>query len=141
MPNARAYMPASVDPSEANMWQAQADFNADNIAIVIDRANVTPAPTSAVWTYSVPFRIVGVTSGAVVPYTGTVAASASDTSTAGTASVPAATVAVNMGHGTATLNGDAQAWLNSETATLVLTLGKIHSVADFTDSFVVTFTS
>ena len=113
---------------------------ADKVLVVIDRANVTPEPTAAAWSYSVPFRLVGEVSGLVLPYTGTIGAAASDTSTAGTASVPAATVNVVNGSGTATLSGDEAAWLDTETATLTLTYTNLRGGTD-TDTFVVTFTA
>lgn len=141
MPSARDYMPEEIGPRAAELWAGMAQGFADKVAINIDRANITPVPTSAAWSYKVPFRLIGSVSGEVIPYTGTVAASASDTSTAGTASVPAATVDVVMGHGVATLNGDAQAWLNTETATLLLTYSLVRGSGTVTDSFVVTFTA
>lgn len=112
----------------------------DKVLIVIDRTNIAPAPTSAVWSYDVPFRIVGEVSGNTIPINGTIGAAASDTSTAGTASVPSATVDVVNGVGIAKLEGDAQAWLNAETATLTLTYTNLRGGTD-TDTFVVTFTS
>ena len=127
-------------PRDVELWRAQSEFNADKVLVVIDRANITPAPTSAAWSYKVPFRLVGEISGLTLPYTGTVGVAASDTSTAGTASVPAATVDVVLGRGVATLNGDAAAWLNTETATLTITYSNLRTGTDV-DTFVVTFTS
>lgn len=140
MPDARSYMPKEVGPAEADLWLGVSQVLSDKTLVNIDRANVTPAPTSAAWTYKVPFRLIGEVVGVVLPYTGTVGVSASDTSSAGTASVPAATVDVVMGYGEATLNGDAQAWLNAETATLTVTYTNMRGGTD-TDTFVVTFTT
>lgn len=127
-------------PRNRELWKAQAEFNSDSVSLVVDRANITPAPTAAAWSYSVPFRLVGEISGLVLPFTGTVGATVGDTSTAGTASVPAATVDVVMGSGVATINGDAEAWLDTETATLTLTYTNLRGGTD-TDTFVVTFTA
>lgn len=127
-------------PRDVELWKAQADFNADKVLVVVERANVTPAPTSAAWSYEVPFSLVGEVSGYVIPYNGTIGAAASDTSSAGTASVSSATPTVTMGRGTVTLSGDAQAWLNSETATLTLTYTNLRG-GTATDTFVVTFTA
>lgn len=127
-------------PRDVELWRAQADLNGDKVLVVVDRANITPAPTSAAWSYKVPFRLVGETTGLVLPYTGIVNVSAADTSTSGTASVPAATVNVVMGSGVATLEGDAQAWLNAETATLTISYPNLRGGTD-TDTFVVTFTT
>jgi len=122
------------------LWKAQADMNADAVLVVIDRANVAPAPTAAVWSYTVPFYLVGENSGYVIPYTGVIAAGAADTSTAGTAAVDDASPAVTMGKGSVVFSGDAAAWLDTETATLTLTYTNFRGGTD-TDTFVVTFTA
>jgi hypothetical protein len=127
-----------ITPRVAELVKAQSEFNADKVLVVVDRANLTASATSSAWSYSVPFRIVGEISGLTIPYTGTVGVGASDTSTAGTASVPAATVDVTLGRGTATLNGDAAAWLATETATLTITYTNLRGGTD-TDTWVVTF--
>ena len=129
-----------LQPRDRELWTAQAEYNADRVLVVIDRPNIAPAPTAAAWSYSVPFHLVGEKTGLVLPYSGIVGVAASDTSSAGTASVPAATVEVVMGSGVATLNGDAQAWLNTETATLTITYTNLRGGTD-TDAFVATFTT
>lgn len=129
-----------ISPQSRDIINATAEFAADNVAIVVVRDNVAPAPTSAAWSYSVPFEIRGATSGLLVPYTGVVDAAASDTSSAGTASVSSATPSVVNGRGTVTLSGNAAAWLNTDTATLTLTYTKART-GTTTDTFVVTFTS
>jgi len=131
---------AGLPPRDVELWKAQADFNSDKVLVVVDRANVAPAPTAAAWSYSVPFRLVGENTNLVIPFSGTVGVAATDDSTAGTASVPAATITVTMGSGTATLNGDAAAWLATETATLTITYTNLRGGTD-TDTFVVTFTA
>jgi len=127
-------------PRNAELWKAQADFNADAVLVVIDRANVTPEPTAAAWSYTVPFYLVGENSGLVIPYTGVVGAGAADTSTAGTASVDDASPAVTMGKGSVVFSGDAADWLDTETATLTITYTNLRGGTD-TDTFVVTFTA
>ena len=127
-------------PRDVELWRAQSEFNADKVLVVVDRANITPAPTSAAWSYKVPFRLVGEISGLTLPYTGTVGVAASDTSSAGTASLPAATVDVVLGRGVATLNGDAAAWLNTEEAVLTITYTNLRGATD-TDTWKTTFTS
>ena len=131
---------AGLPPRDVELWKAQADYNADAVLVQVDRANVTPAPTSAAWSYVVPFSLVGENTGYVIPYTGTIGAGIADTSSAGTASIDDATPAVVMGRGTVTVSGDAQAWLNTETATLTLTYTNLRGGTD-TDTFVVTFTT
>ena len=66
-------------PELRKLLDAQADFNADNVVVVIDRANVTPEPTEAVWEYVVPFHLEGGTSGGVIPFTGVIGAGIADT--------------------------------------------------------------
>lgn len=127
-------------PRDVELWRAQSEFNADKVLVVVDRANITPAPTSAAWSYKVPFRLVGEISGLTLPYTGTVGVAASDTSSAGTASVPSATVNVVLGRGVATLEGDAAAWLNTEEAVLTITYTNLRGDTD-TDTWKTTFTS
>ena len=127
-------------PELRKLLDAQADFNADNVVVVVDRANVTPEPTEAVWEYVVPFHLEGGTSGGVIPFTGVIGAGIADTSTAGTAAVSSVTPAVVNGVGSVTISGGADAWLATETATLTLTYTKTRS-GTVTDTFVVTFTA
>ena len=139
MSNDLSYM-AGIPPRIREIFTGMSELFADKVLVVIDRANIASAPTAAAWSYNVPFRLVGEVSGLVLPYTGTVGAGAADTSSAGTASVPAATVNVVNGSGVATLSGDEAAWLNTETATLTLTYTNLRGGTD-TDTFVVTFTT
>lgn len=118
---------------------AQAKFNAGDVSVVIGLANVTPAPTAAIWSYTVPFELQTAT-GQLIPYSGNVAASAGNTSTAGTAAVGDATPAVVLGKGEVGFSGDAAAWLSTETATLTVTYTDAYATAH-TDTFVVTFTA
>ena len=131
---------SGLHPRDVELWKAQGDFNADSVVVVVDRANVTPAPTSSAWSYVVPFHLAGEISGYTIPYTGTIAAGITDTSTSGTASIDDGTPDVVMGKGQVTVSGDAQAWLNGEKATLTLTYTNLRGATD-TDTFVVTFTT
>lgn len=131
---------AGLPPKDVDLWKAQADFNSDSVLVVVDRANVTPAPTSAAWSYDIPFRLVGENTGLTLPYTGNVGASVTDTSSAGTASIDDSTPAVVMGRGKITISGNAASWLNTETATATITYTNLRGGTD-TDTFVVTFTS
>lgn len=128
-----------LSPQERYLWTAQAKWNAEDIAIVVKIANVTPAPTAAIWSYTVPFEMQ-TAAGEVIPYTGNIVAAASDTSTAGTAAVDDTSPAMVMGQGSVTLSGDAADWLDTETATLTLTYTTAYG-NDKTDTFVVTFTA
>jgi hypothetical protein len=133
-------MPKEVGPAEAALWLGVSQVLSDKVLVNIDRANITPAPTAAAWSYKVPFRLIGEVEGVVLPYTGTVGVAAADTSSAGTASVPAATVDVVMGYGEATLNGDAAAWLNTEEASITITYTNLRGSTD-TDVWKTTFTT
>lgn len=128
------------NPELRHFIDAVGDLLADDVSVVILPANVTPAPRSTVWTYSVPFEIRSARTGDVLPINGVIGQAAGDTSSAGTASVSASTVPVRMGRGTADISGDAQAWLNTETATLTLTYTNLRGGTD-ADQFVVTFTT
>lgn len=131
---------SGVQPRERDVLKAAGELAADQVLVEVLRDNVAPAPTSAAWSYVVPFRLKGEISGLTLPYTGTIGAGAGDTSSAGTASVSSATPSVVMGVGSVTLSGDAAAWLNTETATLTLTYTNMRGGTD-TDTFVVTFTT
>ena len=119
---------------------AVGDLVADKVTVVAMPADVAPAPTAAVWSYTVPFEIRSSVTGSVLPCGGNVAATVGDTSTAGTAAVSTATPTVKMGRGSVVLSGDAAAWLNTETATLTLTYTNTRG-GTATDTFVVTFTT
>ena len=129
-----------IPPRVRDVLQAQAEFNADSVVVVVDRANVTPAPTSAAWSYTVPFHLAGEISGLTIPFTGVIGAGIADTSSAGTATIDDASPSVVMGKGQVVVSGDAAAWLNTETATLTLTYTNLRGGTD-TDTFAVTFTS
>lgn len=131
---------SGVAPGLRELLLAQAKFNANDIAVVVDRANVTPLPTDAAWSYAVPFSIQSA-DGDILPYTGNIAATAAeDTAGAGTADPDDATPAVVMGRGTVNFVGTEADWLTTETATLTLTYTTAYATAK-TDTFVVTFTA
>lgn len=128
-----------LSPNEKLLWTAQAKFNAEDIAIVISLANVTPEPTAAAWSYTVPFEMQ-TAAGEVIPYTGNIVAGAGNTSSAGTAAVGDASPPMVMGRGSVVFSGDEAAWLDTETATLTLTYTTAYG-NDKTDTFTVTFTA
>ena len=129
-----------VNPHVRDLLFAQAKFNAGDIEVVVQRANVTPAPTTEAWSYEVPFQIQ-TAAGEVIPFTGDIAASGAETTAGGgTADPDDTTPAVVMGYGTVTFAGTAGTWANADTATLTLTYTDAYGVAN-TDTFVVTFTT
>lgn len=127
-------------PRDVELWQAQAEMNADSVVVVVDRANVAPAPRATAWSYTVPFHLAGEISGLTIPFTGVVGAGIADTSSAGTATIDDSTPSVIMGKGQVVVSGDAASWLNTETATLTITYTNFRGGTD-TDTFVVTFTA
>jgi hypothetical protein len=89
-----------------------------DIVIVIKTADDAPAPQSTAWSKTIHFELQDA-SGNVLEWVNTttlMSAVASDTSTAGTASVDTATPTVVKGVGSVVLSGDAQDWLDTETA-------------------------
>lgn len=126
-------------PQLRELLTAQAKFNAGDVVVVVKRANVTPAPTAAVWSYIVPFELQ-TAAGEVIPYTGNIVAAIADTSSLGTAAIDDSTPPMVMGYGEVVVSGDAAAWTDGETATVTLTYTTAYAVAK-TDTFVVTFTA
>ena len=101
-------------------------------------ADVTPAPTSAAWNYIIKFEITDSNGNRLEFFDGDVTATVGDTSTAGTASVDDATPAMINGLGTVVLSGDAQDWLDTETATVEFSKtlnGNTVTAATFTVTF------
>jgi hypothetical protein len=95
---------------------------------------------SSAWDYTIKFEIVNSGGSRHVWFDGDVTAGASDTSVAGTASVDDTSPSIVDGVGTVVLSGDAQNWLDTETATMTLS----HTLNGNTvtaDTFVVTFTA
>jgi len=127
-------------PRDVDLWQAQADYNADAVLVVIDRANITVA-ASDTWTYAVPFYLVGENCGKVIPYTGVVGAAVSLTT--GSGPVPAvddASPSVVMGKGTVTVsagNVGGGSYVATDVATLTITYTTLRGSTD-TDTFTVT---
>jgi hypothetical protein len=111
----------------------------DDVAVVIERANVTPAPTGAAWSYVVPFHLE-TAAGETVPFNGTIAAAAVSTVGDQTPTVSDATPAVVNGRGTVTLIGAIDTWANNDKTTLTLTYTDLQGVSK-TDTFTVTFTA
>jgi len=91
-----------------------------DIVINILTADDAPVPASTAWTKIISFELQ--TAGGKLHdwANGTITATPSDTSTAGTATVSDGTPSVVAGVGTVTLIGDAQNWLDTETALCTL---------------------
>lgn len=112
----------------------------DDVAVVIERADVTTAPTDDAWSYVVPFHLE-TSAGETVPFNGTIAATASEsTSGGGTADPTNVAPSVVNGRGTVTFAGTKKTWANGDTATLTLTYSDLRGTTD-ADIFIVTFTA
>lgn len=124
-------------PRDVELWRAQADFNADKVLVVIDRANITVAANDT-WSYVVPFRLVGENSGLVIPYSGVVGAAVVLTTGSGpTPVVSSATPTVTMGSGTVTVSHGDTGYAAGDISTLTITYTNLRGATD-TDTLTVT---
>lgn len=110
----------------------------DDVAVVIERENVTQAPTGAAWSYVVPFHLE-TAAGETVPFNGTIGAAAVSTTGDQTPTVSDSTPAVVNGRGTVTLIGPIATWADNDKTTLTLTYTDLQGTSK-TDTFTVTFT-
>ena len=113
----------------------------DDVTVVIERANITPVPVAGTWTYQVPFHLE-TAAGEMVPYTGTIAATAAESTSGGGEADPVdSTPSVVNGIGDViTFAGTTGTWADSDTATLTLTHTNLRGGTD-TDTWIVTFTT
>ncbi len=117
-----------------------AKFNAEDILIVVDRANITPVPVTGTFSYIVPFSMQ-TAAGEIIPFTGNIAATGSETgSPGGTADPVEATPPMVMGRGSVVFAGTSGTWGDTDTATLTLTYTTAYG-NDKTDTWVITFTA
>ena len=112
----------------------------DDVTVVVDAANITPAPVTGTWTYDIRFHLE-TAAGEMVPYNGTIAATAAESTSGGGQADPVdATPAVVDGLGKVTFAGTSGTWANNDTATLTLTHTNLRGGTD-TDTWIVTFTT
>jgi hypothetical protein len=125
-------------PKLVDIIEAQAEFNADKVLVVIDRPNITQVASDD-WTYEVPFRLVGEISGKTIPYTGTIGAAVTQSTGSGqTPVVSSATPSLKLGSGSVTVGaGASSGWSAGEVATMTLTYTNLQGGTD-TDTFTVT---
>lgn len=125
-------------PKLVDMLQAQAEFNADEVLVVIDRANIVEAKNDT-WSYAVPFKLVGAISGKVIPYTGVIGAAVTlSTGSGPTPVVDDASPSVVMGSGTVTVSHGDTGYDTGDVATLTLTYTNLRAATD-TDTWTITF--
>jgi hypothetical protein len=137
MANDHSYL-RGLQPRLIEIIEGISQILGDRTTVKIDRANITVAANDT-WSYVVPFRLIGEDSGLVLPYTGTIGASISQTTGSGqTPTVSSATPAITMGSGEVTVAwGAATGWGAGEVATLVLTYTNLRGGTD-TANFTVT---
>lgn len=116
---------------------------AGDILWVLTPATVTPIPTAAAWTRDVVVTLetaagdlhswfdVSITTGVAI----------ANTSSAGTATIPATTLVIKNGKATITVTGDAQDWLNTETDTLTVAEATVLGYTVSAKTSVETFTT
>jgi hypothetical protein len=127
-------------PRDVELWQAQADFNADKVLVVIDRANITEKKNDT-WSYIVPFRLVGENTGYVLPYSGVVGAAVTlSTGSGPTPVVSTATPTVKMGSGSVVVSHGDTGYDTSDVCTLTITYTNLQGGTD-TDTWTITFTA
>lgn len=122
---------------EQELWSAQAQFNADKVLVVIDKPNVTEAANST-WSYALPFRLVGETTGETIPYTGTVGAAITNSvGSDHSPTVSSATPTVTMGRGTVTAAHGGTGYTATDVQTVTITYTNLRGGTD-TDTWTIT---
>lgn len=128
---------AGLPPRDVELWKAQADYNADAVLVVVDRANITVAANDT-WEYAIPFKLVGENCGFVIPFTGVVGAGVALTTGSGpTPTIDDATPAVIMGAGVVTVNHGDTGYAAGDVVTVTITYTNLRGATD-TDTFTVT---
>lgn len=137
MSNSVSYL-NGLPPRDKELWAAQADFNADAVLVVIDRANITEAKNDT-WHYTIPFRLVGEVSGMVIPFSGVVGAAATlSTGSGPTPVVSDATPDVKFGSGSVEVSHGDTGYDTGDVVTLTITYTNLRGGTD-TDTWTITF--
>jgi hypothetical protein len=114
-----------------------------DLVFVVTPATKAPAPTSAAWTLAVEISLQSADGQIHSWFSKTVSTGCSiaDTSTAGTASIPDTNLVFQNGVASKVISGDAQAWLNAETATLTIAQLSLLGFTVAQKTCVITFTT
>ena len=114
-----------------------------DIVWVVSPATVAPAPTAAAWTRTVNIELQTAAGEVHEWFTDAITSGVSiaDTSTAGTASIPATTLTITNGKGSVVVSGDEAAWLDTETDTLTVAEATILGTTVAAKTSVETFTA
>lgn len=132
-----------IKPQQRDYDALTAKALSGDLVFVVTPATDTPAPTAAAWEQDI---VVELQSAAGENHRWfnkaiTTAIAASDTSSAGTASMESTTLTFIEGRATATLKGTAAAWLNAETATATVAQQTILGYTVAAKTCVLTFTT
>jgi hypothetical protein len=116
---------------------------AGDMVFVVTPATDTPAPTAAVWTQDFYVEVQSAAGEVHTWFNKAVASgvAVSDTSTAGTATIPSTTLTFTDGVASVTMSGDAADWLNGETATLTVAALSVMGYTLAQKTGVLTFTT
>ena len=114
-----------------------------DLVFVVTPATDVPVPTAAVWEQVIIIELKTALGEKHKWYNAviTTGIAASDTSTAGTASMDSTTLTFVDGKALATLQGDAAAWLDTETATATIAAQTIMGYTVAEKTCVLTFTT
>ena len=130
-----------ITPQQREVIELRDKAMSGDIVLNVLRADVTPSPTSSVWTYTVKCSVETAAGEIHDWYSGELGAAAADTSTAGTAAVDDSTPSCVNGIATVVLSGDAATWADTETATCTFSSSDILGVNPSDAVFTVTFTA
>ena len=114
-----------------------------DLVFVVTPATATPAPTAAAWEQDIAVELQSAAGETHEWFNKTITTSiaASDASSAGTASMESTTLAFVNGRATATLKGNAAAWLATETATATVAQQTVLGYTVAAKTCVLTFTA
>lgn len=132
-----------IAPNLRGVLYLQDKANAGDMLWVCSPATVVVTPTAAAWTREVTVSLQ-TAAGEVHTWFNkaiTTGVSIADTSTAGTATIPATTLTVVNGVAVVTVSGDAADWLNAETDTLTVAEAVVMGTTCAAKTSVQTFTT
>lgn len=114
-----------------------------DIVWVVSPATVAPLPTAAAWTRNVIIELQDADGNVHDWFNSAISSGVAiaDTSTAGTATIPATTLTIVNGRAVVVVSGDEAAWLDTETDTLTVAEATILGYTIAAKTSVETFTA
>jgi len=134
---------AGIQPRVRDAFALRDKAMAGDLVFVVTPATVAPVPRATAWTRTVTVYLK-TAAGEIHTWFNkaiTTGVSIADTSSAGTATIPATTLTFVEGKATVVVSGDAQAWLNTETDTLTVAQATILGYTVAAKTSVETFTT